>query len=106
VWLNPPYGDQIGQWTRHLVEEYEAGNVDAALALLPARPDTQWFRPLFDYPRCWVFGRLHFTGAQESAPFPSVVVYLGPDVARFRAVFGTIGYVDVPVQVAEVAHAD
>jgi hypothetical protein len=103
VWLNPPYGDQIGQWTRHLVEEYEAGNVDAALALLPARPDTQWFRPLFDYPRCWVFGRLRFGDGRESAPFPSVVVYLGPDVARFRAVFGTIGYVDVPVEVAEVA---
>jgi DNA-binding transcriptional LysR family regulator len=103
VWLNPPYGDQIGQWTRHLVEEYEAGNVDAALALLPARPDTQWFRPLFDYPRCWVFGRLRFGDGRESAPFPSVVVYLGPDVARFRAVFGTIGYVDVPVEVAEVS---
>jgi hypothetical protein len=102
VYLNPPYGDEIGQWTAHLDEEYATGNVDQAIALLPARTDTQWFQPLFAYPRCWVRGRLRFGDGKESAPFPSVLVYFGPHVERFREVFGEIGYVDVPVQ-SEVA---
>lgn len=57
------------------------------LRFLPARPDTQWCRRLRDYPRCHVTGRLRFVGNAAAAPFPSMVVYLGADVARFVATF-------------------
>jgi hypothetical protein len=95
VWMNPPYGDVVGQWVNKLLLEYEDGNITEALALLPARPDTAWFAPLFQYPRCWVRGRLRFVGADNSAPFPSVIVYLGTRPGVFLECFGELGHVDV-----------
>lgn len=91
VYMNPPYGDAIGMWTRKLVAEYEAGHTTAAIALLPARVDTEWWQPLGWYPHCFVKGRLKFSGAENSAPFPSVLVYLGPNVDRFEQEFRDIG---------------
>jgi hypothetical protein len=91
VYMNPPYGDEIKEWVAKLVEAYELGNVDEAIALLPARTDTAWMRMLSDYPRCFVWGRLKFSGSENSAPFPSVVVYLGKDTAQFATVFQEIG---------------
>jgi DNA N-6-adenine-methyltransferase Dam len=91
VYMNPPYGDEIGQWTARLIEAYEAGEIDEAIALLPARTDTAWFRPLMKHRCCFVHGRLKFSGSENSAPFPSVVVYLGPDLENFIEFFGDIG---------------
>src|SRR5260221_12393405 len=91
VWMNPPYGRVIGKWTEKLCAEYENGGVTAAIALLPARTDTQWFRQLIRYPICLIHGRLRFSGHKNSAPFPSAVVYLGPLLSRFAGSFGAIG---------------
>ncbi len=94
VYLNPPYGRAITAWVRKLVESYEAGDVSEALALLPARTETVWFRLLRDYPRCFVSGRLRFLtpcGAKAGAPFPSVLVHLGPDSRVFAQVCGSVG---------------
>jgi len=91
VFLNPPYGTVIGRWTRKLLMEYEDGDVHAAIALLPARTDTAWFRELAPYPRCFVHGRLSFSGHEHSAPFPSAVVYMGDDVDCFVAAFARLG---------------
>lgn len=91
IYMNPPYGDEIPQWVDRLVQAYEGEEINAAIALLPARVDTNWFQPLWDYALCFVKGRLRFSGAENSAPFPSVVVYLGPDVELFREAFEDIG---------------
>lgn len=94
VWMNPPYGKQIKAWVDRLLNQYETGAVSAALALLPARTDSAWFQPVHNYARCWLRGRLRFMGAESSAPFPSVVVYLGPNFKSFAAAFGQLGFVD------------
>lgn len=91
VYMNPPYGDEIGQWTARLLQAYEAQEIDEAIALLPARTDTAWFRPLMAHRCCFVHGRLKFSGSENSAPFPSVIVYLGPDRENFVEYFGDIG---------------
>lgn len=91
VYMNPPYGDEIGNWTAKLRNEYEAGSVIEAVALLPARTDTRWFRELRQYPRCFVSGRLKFSESETSAPFPSAVVYFGPRVEEFARAFTGIG---------------
>jgi hypothetical protein len=91
TWMNPPYGREIGEWIDKLVDEYEAGRVTEALALIPARVDTQWFRRLDPFPRCFVYGRLTFSNSENSAPFPAAIPYLGPNVERFAEVFGQIG---------------
>lgn len=73
VFVNPPYGRQVGQWVKKAWEEAEAGAV--VVLLLPARTDTAWWH---DY--CmkgevrFIRGRIKFVGGQSSAPFPSAVV--------------------------------
>ncbi len=91
VYMNPPYGREIGAWVRKLHDAYQAGYVSEAVALLPARTDTQWFRVLRPYPKCFVTGRLKFGEARNSAPFPSVIVYLGNRPDRFPAEFSPSG---------------
>jgi hypothetical protein len=66
------------------VAEHEAGNVGEAVALVPSRTDTEWFRMLRDFPKCFVSGRLNFSEHEKSAPFPSVVIYLGQTAVRVR----------------------
>lgn len=97
VYLNPPYGRGIGEWTEKLVREYKRGFVDEAIALLPARTDTKWWNGLAEYPVCLVAGRLKFNDCEGSAPFPSALVYLGDNWQEFRDAFGDIGLIYVPV---------
>jgi len=91
VYMNPPYGREIADWVEYLCQQYESGNVTEAIALVPSRTDTQWFRRLREYPRCFVWGRLHFSDNEVGAPFPSMVVYLGKNVPAFISAFGDIG---------------
>lgn len=73
VFCNPPYGREIGKWVRKCYEESKRATV---VMLIPARTDTAWFH---DY--IWnksevrfIRGRLHFNGAKNAAPFPSMIV--------------------------------
>jgi hypothetical protein len=91
VYMNPPYGREVGDWVEKLCSEHEAGRVVQAIALLPSRTDTQWWKRLRAYPVCFVQGRLTFVGSEDPAPFPSAVFYLGRDVGRFCHTFGHLG---------------
>jgi hypothetical protein len=91
VYMNPPYGDEIGAWVQRLIRAYNEQEIYEGIALLPARTDTAWFQPLFDFSICFVRGRLRFSGADNSAPFPSAVVYLGADTTVFSDYFHAIG---------------
>lgn len=91
VYMNPPYGREIDAWVEKLVNEYEAGEVTEAIALVPARTDTQWFRRFRNYHICFVEGRLTFIGNDDPAPFPSALVYLGANVDVFVNVFEEVG---------------
>ena len=91
VYLNPPYGREILQWVKKLHDEYKAQCIKEAIALLPARTDTAWFRILKSYPRCFIHGRLKFGNAKHAAPFPSVVVYLGNNSSVFVREFEPLG---------------
>ncbi len=89
--MNPPYGREIGHWVDLLYDEWQAGHVEEAIALLPARTDTKWIRRLRQLPRCFIAGRLRFHGAHSGAPFPSVLVYFGDNSERFIDAFRDIG---------------
>lgn len=102
VYMNPPYGrgaNGIAAWVTKLASEYEMGNVAEAIALVPGRIDTQWWQTLRSYPACFVTGRLTFVGNEDSAPFPSVVFYLGENSKRFYEVFSDLG--DIWIRVDE-----
>jgi len=91
VYMNPPYGREISQWVEKLCSEYEHGKVSEAIALVPARTDTRWFRQFRKYPRCFIWGRLKFSDHKNFAPFPSMVVYLGKNNRTFINKFRDIG---------------
>ena len=92
VYMNPPYGDEIGAWTERLACAYASGEITEAIALLPARTDTAWCQPLLRAAAsCFVRGRLKFSGAENSAPFPSLILYLGTDIDLFRELFSDLG---------------
>lgn len=73
VFMNPPYGREIGKWVKKASEQ-KGGLV---VCLLPARTDTRWWH---DYvvggggSVYYVKGRLKFGGQENSAPFPNAIV--------------------------------
>lgn len=77
VWMNPPYGRQIGDWMRKAWEESKRGAF--VVCLVPARTDTAWWH---DYAMNGsirlIRGRLKFGGHRNSAPFPSALVVFAP----------------------------
>lgn len=91
VYMNPPYGREIVAWVAKLAEEVKYGNVSEAIALVPARVDTTWWRTLPHREWLAVAGRLAFSEHENAAPFPSAVCYFGPNWPRFREVFGPLG---------------
>ena len=91
IYMNPPYGRVISDWVEKVCAEHKIGNLTDAILLLPARTDTAWMAKLREFPRCYVRGRLKFSGSENSAPFPNVVVYIGKDIDRFINVFSAHG---------------
>jgi phage N-6-adenine-methyltransferase len=96
VFLNPPYGRQVGKWVRKARESARDGTV--IVCLLPARTDTKWFQNVWDAQYVvFIFGRLKFGEATTPAPFPSVLAIFGdpqdlpPDrELTFLAEYGTV----------------
>ena len=71
VWMNPPYGREIGKWVKNAAE---CGC--EVVCLLPAHTDTRWFHDYcLPYGKIeFLKGRLKFGGSKNAAPFPSMVV--------------------------------
>jgi phage N-6-adenine-methyltransferase len=82
VWMNPPYGREIGKWVARAYAQSRLHG-STIVCLLPARTDTKWWH---DY--CvkgeitFIKGRLKFGDAKNSAPFPSAVVIFRPTVTE------------------------
>lgn len=75
IWMNPPYGRQIGNWVKKAKEAARQGKA-TVVCLLPARTDTSWWH---DYAMKaneirLIRGRLKFGDGKGSAPFPSAIV--------------------------------
>ena len=76
VWMNPPYGRQIGLWMRKAYESALQGAT--VVCLVPARTDTAWWHDYAVKGRVeFIRGRLKFGNAKNSAPFPSALVVFG-----------------------------
>lgn len=84
-WMNPPYGREIGLWVEKAYQE--SLNGATVVCLLPSRTDTRWFHD-------WVIGkaaeirfikgRLKFGGADNSAPFPSMLAIFRPRIVGYQ----------------------
>jgi len=72
VFMNPPYGREIGAWVKKAFES----KAEIVVCLLPARTDTNWFHS-YIYGKAeinFLKGRLKFSKSKNSAPFPSMIV--------------------------------
>ena len=71
VFMNPPYGREIGKWVK---KAFESNTL--VVALLPSRTDTKWFHDyIYNIAEVrFVKGRLKFSDSENPAPFPSMVV--------------------------------
>ena len=74
VFMNPPYGREIGKWLEKAYKESLKGIT--VVCLIPSRTDTKYWHDF-----CmkaaeirFVKGRLKFGDSNNSAPFPSAVV--------------------------------
>lgn len=72
VFMNPPYGRQIGAWMK------KASEANAlVVCLVPARVDTKWWHEFVVAGGGQVYfikGRIKFGDSGNSAPFPSAIV--------------------------------
>lgn len=90
VWLNPPYGRDVGVWLKKAYEESKKGQT--VVCLVFARTDTRWFHDfaMRAHEVRLIRGRLRFEGAENSAPAPScLLIFRGccpaPNSPRFVA---------------------
>lgn len=101
VWLNPPYGKEgnesnAARWSRRLLDAYQLGHVSEAVLLVNASTGDGWFAPLKQFPICFPDNRIRFynAGGEASQPTHSnALIYLGPNVGAFVAVFSEFGAV-------------
>lgn len=82
VWCNPPYS-AVARWVEKACTERE--RAVTSILLVPSRTDTRWFQ---DYAQTadevrLLPGRLKFSGAKNSAPFPSVLLVFRGGNYRF-----------------------
>lgn len=81
VYMNCPYGREIGKWVEKAWKAAEEGAT--VVMLLPARTDTRWWQSYCQrgYVK-FLPGRLKFGDAKNSAPFPSAIVVFGRFFSR------------------------
>lgn len=74
VFMNPPYGREIGRWVEKAYRESCKGAL--VVALVPARTDTAWWQNFVmgKASVCYLAGRLKFGNSKQSAPFPSALL--------------------------------
>ena len=78
MFINPPYErGLIEQFIDMAIRNHQKYDKEIVL-LIPSRTDTKYFHKLLDYGVDLEFikGRLKFGGSKNSAPFPSVLIYL------------------------------
>jgi site-specific DNA-methyltransferase (adenine-specific) len=99
VWLNPPYGRQIGAWVRKAWESVQNGDAEVVVCLVPSRTDTAWWHEYVTKgePPRFLRGRVRFGDADSGAPFPSAVVVFRNAPARYETT------VDTPVSEVSAA---
>lgn len=81
AFVNPPFSAQL-RWLQRAHQQWRAGNVEAAVCLVPARTDSAWFHDTLtaDADICLLQGRVRFLDARGGAqptPFSLMLVTLG-----------------------------
>jgi phage N-6-adenine-methyltransferase len=102
VWLNPPYAQPlIAQFVAKMVEEYQAGRVNAGIMLTHNYTDTAWFHQAASAAKaiCFTRGRIRFYDPEGNLASPTqgqAFFYFGDEPERFASAFTSVGFVVAP----------
>lgn len=95
VWINPGVKNiNHGPWAERLLHEYQNGNVDEGLILLPACTNASYANKLRQFPRAFTTGPLKVSGPslpEHLIKLPLMIIYVGPNkrFPDFAASFST-----------------
>jgi hypothetical protein len=100
VWLNHPFGRASNPlWIRRLISESKLASFRAACCVTYACTSEEWFRPLLNYPQCFLYGRTNYLLPDGSVlkgnTKGSVVTYIGRDLAAFAQHFRKLGAIKI-----------
>lgn len=92
VFVNPPFSAQL-RWLRRAYEQWQAGNVDTVICLVPVRTDSAWFHDTLSAVAdiYLLQGRVRFLdsrGKGQHTPFSLMIVAFGANEgqrSRFAA---------------------
>lgn len=107
LWMNPPYGRDVGQWLdawHETIAKLSAERfVVRGLLLVPARTDTRWYQAASweqSQATCELRSRVRFERREhgrvtrgESARWGCALIYYGPDRKRAAAQLRAVGNV-------------
>lgn len=99
VLLNPMYdAENLYPFADKLIAELENGNCTEAITVTPNSTDTDWCQKLMRRADavCFHQGRVKFhapgTGKTGNPALGTLICYFGPNVQKFVAVFGEVGF--------------
>ena len=100
VWMNHPFGRKNNPlFINKLIKHYQDRDINQACCITFACTSEKWFRPLMDYPQCFIHGRTNYLlpdgNVKNGCTKGSVVTYLGNNVDEFIFNFSKIGTVKI-----------
>lgn len=100
VWMNHPFGRTTNlPWIKKLTESYRQHHIEAACCITFACTSEKWFRPLMEFPQCFLSPRTNYIlpdgSIKKGVTKGSVVTYFGADLEAFRRNFEHLGVVKV-----------
>ena len=107
IWLNPPFGNGVGDWFHKLATEISEGRTVEAVVLWKAALETKSARSLIRIPiyQCSAVPRKRVTyrsgekkqGGGDSATFTTMLYYFGPHRDEFVRIFSEIADIWQPL---------
>jgi hypothetical protein len=100
VWMNHPFERGRNHlWINKLVSEYGLGSVTQAVCICYASTSEKWFRPLLDFPQCFLHKRVNYLdehgNEKRGVTKGSVVTFLGCDLGSVKREFSRHGTIKV-----------
>lgn len=101
IWLNHPFSRESNPlWIDMLIAKYKFGSVKQACCITYACTSERWFRPLYNYPMCFLSPRTNYRlpdgSILKGVTKGSVVTYMGPYTYSFEHQFEKLGAVMLP----------
>lgn len=99
IWVNHPFSRENNKRiAAKVIDEYLWG-ANIVMISFAATSET-WFKPLLDYPQCFLHGRTNYYDENgnkvKGVTKGSVVTYLGDNVKAFYEAFNHLGTIKVP----------